>query len=112
MRDGRGSCGERVTSQTRNGKAMSEPERSAVMGGRGSLAFERGERARPGAPGTEDGLRHDLREATALGPGENPPPGNLEVAAQTSPVVFSENIVFVLSTSKSDRTYVCITKIL
>ena len=75
MRGGRGSCGERVTSQTRNGKAMSEPERSAVRGGRGSLAFERGERARPGAPGTEDGLRHDLREATALGPGGKPAPG-------------------------------------
>ena len=86
MRDGRGSCGERVTAQTRSGRGMSGPERSAVTGGRGSLASETGERARPGAPGTEDGHRRDHHEAIGPGPGGNPHLGNLEAAAQTSPV--------------------------
>ena len=85
MRGGRGSCGERVTAQTRSGRGMSAPERSAVTGGRGSLASETGERARLGAPGTEDGHHRDHHEEIGPGQGGIPHQGNLEAAAQTSP---------------------------
>ena len=64
MRGGRVSFGERETSQTRNGKVMTSPEApSAVRGVTGSLASERGERVRPGAPGIEDGP-HDLKPSS------------------------------------------------
>ena len=90
MRDARGSCGVMATSRRRSGRGRSGARRQrAVRGARESLASGRGETARRGAPGTEDGLRglqrdllRDLREETDPGQG-SPHRGNWGEAAPT-----------------------------